>query len=82
MAAYVVSFVIVGDDAAWLFWIVLVPYPFLGAVLFSWCFGLADGLEGTKLFVLHHVFPVLLVFFAALVSSAVRQRLGMFSPWS
>ncbi len=82
MSAFFVSFVIVGPDAAWLFWILLVPYPILGAVLFSWCFALSDGIEGTKLFVLHHIVPLLLLLLAAFVSSAVRRGLTLFYPWT
>jgi hypothetical protein len=58
-------------DARWLGLWLLLPYPVAGVFLFSWAFAMDDLLEGFKVFVIHHLPPLLLLFLLGLAIPAV-----------
>jgi hypothetical protein len=81
LAAYtfVAAFValILFNHAYWLFGILMVGYVVLGVFLCNWAYALDDLLEGFKIFLLHHVLPlvvliVLVVFASSKVDALVR----------
>ena len=50
----------------WLFGMLMLPYPVLAVYLYDWAYALDDLLEGFKVFLIHHV-PPLLVLTACIV---------------
>jgi hypothetical protein len=53
----------------------LIPYPVAAVLLYNWAFALDDLLEGFKVFLLHHLPPLLLLFLLGLAIPAVGNFL-------
>ena len=77
--AFVAAFfalVLFDRKAYWLFGVLMVPYPVLAVYLYNWAYALDDLLEGFKIFLLHHVLPIVVLIavlvFAFKVDSFVR----------
>jgi hypothetical protein len=81
VVAYFASFVLVGRDAAGLFWILLAPYPVVAVLVLTWSLALDDWLEGAKVFLVQHLVPILLLALAALVVAPLRGWLNGFNPF-
>jgi hypothetical protein len=79
--AYLGAFVLVGRDAAGVFWLLLIPYPFAAVYGFCWAFAMDDWLDGVRVFLLHHLVPVLLLLLLALFVAPLRDGLNGFNPW-
>ena len=79
--AYYCTLVPIGTDAAGVFWMLLAPYPLFAPFVLSWAFALDDPMEGLKLFLLQHIFPVLLLLLVAWFSAPVSGWLQALSPW-
>ncbi|HVS35483.1 MAG TPA: hypothetical protein VMS17_07855 [Gemmataceae bacterium] len=60
---FVAAFVslILFKNAYWLFGVLLIGYAILAVFLYNYAYGLDDLLEGFKIFLLHHVLPVLIL---------------------
>jgi hypothetical protein len=81
VVAYYCTIVLVGTDAAGVFWMMLAPYPLVAPFVLSWSFALDDPLEGMKVFLLQHIIPVLLLLLVAWFSAPVSGWLQSLSPW-
>ncbi len=75
VAAFV-ALVLFDRKAYWLFGILMVPYPVLAVYLYDWAYALDDLLEGFKIFLIHHLLPLVVLIacfvFAFKVDSFVR----------
>jgi hypothetical protein len=61
IAAAFFSLVLVGRTAYMTYGIFMLPYPVLAVYLYNWAYALDDLLEGFKLFLIHHLPPLLIL---------------------
>ena len=61
--AFAAAFValILFNKAYWLFGTLMLPYPVLAVYLYNWAYALDDLLEGFKIFLIHHVGPLVVL---------------------
>jgi hypothetical protein len=67
--AFVAAFIALTwyKNAYWLFGILMIPYPVLAVYLYNWAYALDDLLEGFKIFLIHHLPPILVLLIAFFV---------------
>jgi hypothetical protein len=61
IAAAFFSLVLIGRTYYMTFGILMLPYPVLAVYLYNWAYALDDLLEGFKIFLIHHLPPLLIL---------------------